>query len=108
MGASGTKEPITTDFSSNLDKNNDQYRQGLSSHPNSALKMPMANTFRCHRCGMIFPTDETLYQHRIRFCTGQMEGPRDRHVNYSDGDPYNNQSRMNLPVIHQPSPAERV
>lgn len=106
MGSRESKQ-VEPSSKSNLDENNN-FNPKLQL--TSSLTMPMQITFKCDRCGMIFPTDEALYKHRTRFCIGAVDSGIGRKVYYSDDEDFNdytNRPRLRKVIEHQ-SPAERV
>lgn len=82
----------------------------------SSLKMPIFNTFQCHECGMIFPSDEALYKHRIRFCVGSKDSVLGRQLHASNPGRTNGYSKEYYPstdsklrnIGENLSPIERV
>lgn len=51
-------------------------------HTGPQLEMPFQSTFQCSQCGIVFPTDEALYKHRLRFCVGNPEAGIRKHPTY--------------------------
>jgi late competence protein required for DNA uptake (superfamily II DNA/RNA helicase) len=115
---SGRSKHSENSLSYNLDKNK-FYSNDISQssarklQTQSPLTMPIENTFKCDRCGMIFPTDEALFKHRTRFCIGIIDSSSGRKIYYSDDDDINestyltNRSALRKVVQHQ-LPVEKV
>lgn len=83
----------------------------LFNYPNS-IKMPTQLKYKCDQCGMIFPTDESLFKHKTRFCIGVKDSGIGRKPVYSDEediDNDNNTTRTSRKkVIRHQSPVEKV
>jgi hypothetical protein len=112
MGSNGSKNNSS---SYNLDRNklysNDTSQQTTHEfRTQSPLIMPIQQTFKCHQCGMVFPTDEALYKHRSRFCIGLKDSGVERNLYYSDDEEINGYtSRARLRTLDRnQSPVNKV
>lgn len=72
--------------------------------------MPIQQKFRCDQCGMAFPSDESLFKHKTRFCIGVKDSGINRHPVYSDDEDYVNQSKRTITqkVVQHQTPIEKV
>ena len=83
---------------------------------NSPLHMPIQPTFKCAQCGMVFSTDEALFQHRTRICLGPKDHNTERKPYYSDSNVIHDYTRENFlknqpsfrEVLNHQSPLEKV
>lgn len=71
--------------------------------------MPTQQKFRCDQCGMAFPSDESLFKHKTRFCIGVKDSGINRHPVYSDDEDYVNQSKRTITqkVVQHQTPIEK-
>ena len=76
----------------------------------SPLIMPILQTFKCDQCGMVFPTDESLFKHRTRFCIGVRDSGIGRQLYYTDDEQTNaHTNRSTFTKFIQPqSASEKV
>jgi hypothetical protein len=75
-----------------------------------STNMPIQKNYKCDQCGMVFPSDESLFKHKTRFCIGVKDSGIGRRPIYSDDEEIDdNASRSTIrKVIRHQSPAERV
>lgn len=88
-----------------------------SSPPPPIVEYPKAMTsyqkYKCDQCGMVFPSNESLFKHKTRFCIGVKDSGIGRQPVYSDDEDLENQTRRSTVrkvVRHQspPAPVEKV
>jgi len=75
-----------------------------------SINMPTQQKYKCDQCGMVFPTDESLFKHKTRFCIGVKDSGIGRQPIYSDDeeiDGYTKRSTRRKVIQHQ-SPLEKV
>jgi hypothetical protein len=75
-----------------------------------STNMPTQHKYKCDQCGMVFPTDESLFKHKTRFCIGVKDSGIGRQPIYSDDeeiDEYSKRSTTRKVIQHQ-SPIEKV
>lgn len=49
--------------------------------------------YKCDQCGMVFPSNESLFKHKTRFCIGVKDSGIGRQPVYSDDEDLENQTR---------------
>jgi len=73
-------------------------------------RMSTQQKYKCDQCGMVFPSDDSLFKHKARFCIGVKDSGINRQPIYSDDEDYPSPSKRTLPqkVIRHHSPVDRV
>jgi hypothetical protein len=75
-----------------------------------STNMPTQQKYKCDQCGMIFPSNESLFKHKTRFCIGVKDSGIGRKPVYSDDEDIqgNTQRSTIRKVIRHHSPVEKV
>jgi hypothetical protein len=72
--------------------------------------MPTYQKYKCDQCGMIFPSNESLFKHKTRFCIGVKDSGIGRQPVYSDDEEAENHTKRSTvrKIIRHRSPVEKV
>lgn len=73
-------------------------------------EMPTYQRYKCDQCGMIFPSNESLFKHKTRFCIGVKDSGIGRQPVYSDDEDteiHTKRSNARKVIRHQ-SPVQKV
>lgn len=85
-------------------------RSNSPTYTNSPTKMPTQLKYKCDQCGMVFPSDESLFKHKTRFCIGVKDSGIGRKPVYSDDEELDHPTTRSTrrKVIQHHSPVEKV
>lgn len=70
------------------------------------ITMASYQKYKCDQCGMVFPSNEALFKHKMRFCIGVKDSGIGRQPVYSDDEELENQTRRS--TVRHHSPVEKV
>jgi hypothetical protein len=73
--------------------------------------MSTQQKYKCDQCGMIFPSNESLFKHKTRFCIGVKDSGIGRRPIYSDDEDIQGNTQRSTTrkvVIRHHSPVEKV
>lgn len=71
-------------------------------------KMPTQQKYKCDQCGMVFPSDDSLFRHKTRFCIGVKDSGIGRQPVYSDDEEIETKRSTGRRTIQHQSPVEKV
>ena len=74
------------------------------------MNVPTQQKYKCDQCGMVFPSDDSLFKHKTRFCIGVKDSGINRQPVYSDDEENHNPTKRfnQRKVIRHQSPVEKV
>lgn len=74
------------------------------------ITMTSYQKYKCDQCGMVFPANEALFKHKMRFCIGVKDSGIGRQPVYSDDEELENQTQRSTvrKVVRHHSPVEKV
>jgi len=85
-------------------------RSNYPSYINYSTNMSTQLKYKCDQCGMVFPSDESLFKHKTRFCIGVKDSGIGRRPAYSDDEESDDHTKRSTArkVIRHQSPVEKV